>query len=464
MKRESENTLNRILPRRHALIKPSTSNLRSQDLAWGIVAVVAAFGTYFCTYGLRKPFTVAAYENQFLGPWAMKSVLVLTQVVGYTLSKIIGIKVIAEMRRGRRALVLCGMIAVAEAALVLFAVTPPTWSFVFLFVNGLMLGMVFGLVLGFLEGRRLTEALVAGLCASFILADGVTKSVGAWVLQAGVTEAWMPAVAGGLFLPPLLICVGVLSRVPPPSLDDQKARHERTPMNSRQRRSVLRRYWVTLGSITTIYLMVTVLRSFRADFAPELWQALGADVVPSTFSRSEMWVAFGVLVINGAAVLVSNNVRAFLTSLVTCGLGLALIAAVLVDQASGNVLPAFPFMVLMGLGLYLPYVAIHTTVFERFLAMTRAEGNIGYLMYVVDAAGYLGYVVTLAVKDQILASGDAVVFFNRFGLATVCISAVCLLIIAIRYRFDLAGDVADTASDPNVDMSPSRHPAAATTT
>ena len=38
--------------------------------------------------------------------------------------------------------------------------------------------MVFGLVLGFLEGRRMNECMAAGLCASFILADGFTKSVG----------------------------------------------------------------------------------------------------------------------------------------------------------------------------------------------------------------------------------------------------------------------------------------------
>ena len=74
--------------------------------------------------------------------------------------------------------------------------------------------MVFGLVLGFLEGRRNTEALTAGLCASFILADGVTKSVGAWLLNQGVSERWMPGVAGLLFLPPLLVFVWMLTRIP----------------------------------------------------------------------------------------------------------------------------------------------------------------------------------------------------------------------------------------------------------
>ena len=52
-------------------------------------------------------------------------------------------------------------------------------------------------------------------------------------------------------------------------------------------------------------------------------------------------------------------------------------------------------MVLHGLGLYLPYVAVHTTIFERLIAMTRDRGNIGYLMYLADAFGYLGYVVVM---------------------------------------------------------------------
>jgi hypothetical protein len=56
---------------------------------------------------------------------------------------------------------------------------------------------------------------------------------------------------------------------------------------------------------------------------------------------------------------------------------------------------AFPFMVLVGLGLYLPYVAVHTTVFERLLAMTRDRGNVGFLLYVADSFGYLGYVAVM---------------------------------------------------------------------
>jgi hypothetical protein len=54
--------------------------------------VVAAFGTYACMYGFRKPFTAAGYGGAGAKAW-----LVTAQVMGYMVSKFIGIKVIAEM-------------------------------------------------------------------------------------------------------------------------------------------------------------------------------------------------------------------------------------------------------------------------------------------------------------------------------------------------------------------------------
>ena len=69
------------------------------------------------------------------------------------------------------------------------------------------------------------------------------------------------------------------------------------------------------------------------------------------------------------------------------------------------------FMVLVGLGLYMPYVAIHTTVLERFIALTREKGNLGYLMALVDSSGYLGYVIVLLVRKMIKLEGNILQFF-----------------------------------------------------
>jgi len=390
-----------------------------------IWTVVAAFCTYFCVYGFRKPFTAGNFDDSAWGAIGLKELLIIAQVMGYMLSKFIGIKVIAEVPPHRRAGGIIKLVLFALAALVAFPLVPRPYNAICLFANGLGLGMTFGLVLGFLEGRRCTEALTAGLCTSFILADGVTKSAGAWLLESGVSEAWMPAAAGGVFLLPLMMSVGLLSRVPPPGRADEAARSIRETLNRAERWALYGRYATGLSLIVGMYLIVTVLRSLRADFAPQLWSGLGIEALPSAYTRSELWVALGVIVLNGGAVFISNNRAAFFTSLMTCMVGFALMAITLAGWQAHQI-DGFTFMVMIGLGLYLPYVAIHTTVFERLLAMTRQRGNLGFLMYVADAFGYLGYVGVMIARNLITPGENLLSFF-----ITACWTAVMICSLAL---------------------------------
>ena len=89
-------------------------------------------------------------------------------------------------------------------------------------------------------------------------------------------------------------------------------------------------------------------------------------------------------------------------------------------------------MVILGVGLYLPYIAVHTTIFERLIAMTRDRGNIGFLMYVVDAIGYLGYVAILLGKDRWTVTDD---FLSLFRSASLVIALVSIgsVLVAIVY-------------------------------
>lgn len=410
---------------------PGTAGTAPRECWLALWAMFAAFGCYFCMYAFRKPFTAGDYSDTWIGRMDFKTILVTAQVAGYMISKFIGIKVIAEMPPERRAWGILWLVLLAEGALVLFGMIPRPWNALCLFLNGLPLGMVFGLVLGTLEGRRATEAMTAGLCASFILADGATKSVGAWLLQRGVAEDWMPSVAGALFLVPLAGFVAMLRRVPPPSEQDEAQRAPRFVMTREDRWALIRRYAVGLVPLVALYLIVTILRSVRADFAPELWRGLGSAAQPATFTLSEMCVAFGVLVVNGSVVLIANNRTAFFTALATCGVGVGMLGVALLARQAGW-LDGFSFMVAVGLGLYLPYVAMHTTVFERLLAMTRERGNLGFLMYVADAIGYLGYVVVMVIRNFTTTSGDLVPFFLQLCGWAVVVTMLCL---AIGWKF-----------------------------
>jgi len=413
---------------------------RLRSLALAAWSIVAAFGTYFCMYGYRKPFTVGTYTDVALWGIGYKTVLVTSQVLGYMVSKFIGIKVIAEMRPEQRAVGILVLIGVAQTSLLLFGLVPPPWNFIPLFLNGIPLGMVFGLVIGFLEGRRHTEALVAGLCASFILADGVAKSVGAELLKGGVGEYWMPFCAGLVFAVPLLVFVWMLTKIPPPSAEDVAFRSERLPMTGVERWDFFKRYAPGLTALVLAYLLITILRSIRADFAPEIWKGLGVKNPPEIYTQSETLVMLGVVLINGSCFVFLDNRKAFFMALAISIGGLVLVGIASISLWAG--LNGFVFMVLVGLGLYIPYVAVHTTIFERLIALSRDRANVGYLMYLVDAFGYLGYVAVMLAREVVGKGGNMFAFFRDICLGSAVIGGLlfgsCWIYFAIRRQETVA--------------------------
>ena len=201
----------------------------------------------------------------------------------------------------------------------------------------------------------------------------------------------MPAAAGAIYLGPLAAFTLMLHSVRPPSAADQAARCERRPMNGQDRRNFLARYGGVVLAIVSVYVLTNVIRNLRDDFSPEIWRGLGITVPPEVFTQTECLVALGVLAASGVAVIIRDNRIGFDFSLAVCTTGFGLLAAAIGAREAG-LIDGFAFMVLTGLGLYLPYVAIHTTVFERLLALTREPGTIGFLMYLADAFGYLAYV------------------------------------------------------------------------
>src|SRR5207244_2376462 len=202
-------------------------------------AITAAFSTYFCMYAFRKPFAAAKFEGEFFlnSAVALKTAIVISQIIGYALSKYIGIKVCSEVSATRRAITLVTLVVWAELALIAYGLVPNNFKVIAIFFNGLPLGMVWGLVVWYLEGRRTSELLLAGLSCSYIVSSGIVKDLGRAMMEGGVavwwsrvplfgrligpalgkvSESWMPASMGFHFLPLFLIAVWMLNQLPRP--------------------------------------------------------------------------------------------------------------------------------------------------------------------------------------------------------------------------------------------------------
>ena len=392
-----------------------------------VYAVTAAFSTYFCMYAFRKPFAVNEYEGLMLWGMPLKTWFVISQIVGYTLSKYIGIKVCSEATRGRRAVLLVLFILAAEAALVIFAVAPRGLKIAAIFLNGVPLGMVWGLVVWYLEGRRTSELLLAGLSCSFIVASAAVKDLGKHLMQAhGVGEWWMPAATGVLFIPPFLASVWFLNQVPPPSAADIAARAERRTMDAGQRVSFVRSFLPGLVLLLVSYFFLTAYRDFRDNYGAEILKGLGLLEEATIFTRTEMIVMFGVLVPLALLVLVRDNRRGFVGAyaIMTCGMLLMGLSTLLFD--AGRV-GGFWWMTLVGLGCYLAYVPVGSVLFDRLIASTRAAGTAVFAIYLADALGYTGSIGIQLYKDFGRPTQTRLLFFRDFTYVLSVGGAVLLL-------------------------------------
>ena len=370
---------------------------------FAIYAGLMAFGTYFAMYAFRKPFAVASFAGVapagIFGFVDYKIALVIAQVAGYAIAKLIGVKVIAELPARLRIWGILAQIGAAELALVGFGLIPAPWNIACLFLDGLALGMGWGRGCGFVEGRRPSDLIGAMLCASFILSSGVVKSVGETVLLSHIaSQFWMPAVTGLIFMPLLAICVAGLAILPPPSAADIAERVERKPMGPVARAALLRHYGPGLFALVAVYVALTALRDFRDNFATEIWSEVGLGGRADVFTVSELPISIVVLGVLAVLTLLRNNRRALGVYLALMGLGLAVVGlaslAVMV-HAIGPV----AWMVLLGGGLYLAYTPYNAMLFDRLIAAGGSVGNAGFLIYVADSSGYLGSVALLVLRS-----------------------------------------------------------------
>lgn len=114
------------------------------DVLFVLWAGGAALLSYSLVYALRKPFTAATFDGLDFFGIDYKTATSIIQIAGYFLSKLIGIKVISELKPQNRLKLIVASAAVAELSLVLFGSLPRPFNVFALFFNGLSLGYMWG--------------------------------------------------------------------------------------------------------------------------------------------------------------------------------------------------------------------------------------------------------------------------------------------------------------------------------
>lgn len=379
---------------------------------------VICFLTYASVYAFRKPFTIGLYldEPKIFGV-DYKNILVIAQVLGYTLSKFYGIKFIAELNKAGRGWSILILIILSFIPLLLFPLFSSPWNIVFLFLNGLPLGVLWGLIFSFVEGRKTSDFIGATMAVSFIVSSGFVKTVAKWIqLTYHIQENWIPFYTGLVFLVPVTILVYLLEKIPDPSPEEAAEKSIRVPMDKNERKRFFNMFSFGLVSFIFIYILLTLFRDIRDNFAADIWLELGYGNSAGIFTSTEIPIAVSVLVLIASMIYINNNKLAFqisqliiLAGFILCGLSTFLFMQQLIS--------GYVWIVLVGLGLYMGYIPFNCILFDRMIASFKIKGNVGYFMYLVDSFGYLATVFVIIAKGSMGISISWTYFYSHGVLA-----------------------------------------------
>lgn len=398
-----------------------------------IYIAVLCFLTYACVYAFRKPFTIGLFVNEpkILGV-DYKNILVIAQVIGYTISKFCGIKYISELKHQGRGWAILILIFISWIPLLLFPFVASPWNVVFLFLNGLPLGIIWGLIFSFVEGRKSTDFIGAVMAVSFIVSSGFVKSIGKFIqLNFQIHENWIGFYTGAIFVIPMITFVYLLEKLPQPTDQEKESKSVRVPLHKGERKYFFAQFSVGLISFIIIYMLFSLFRDIRDNFAAELWNELGYGNSASIFTTTEIPIAIGVLILIASMIYIKNNKHAFLLTqaiilagFIICGVSTWLFVSQFIS--------GYTWIVLVGLGLYMGYIPFNCILFDRMIASFKLKANVGYFMYLVDAFGYLASATVIVIKGAIQLNISWTVFFSN-GLIILSLVGTVLCVINFIY-------------------------------
>ena len=390
---------------------------------------------YFLVYTLRKSFTASTFDGLELFGLDYKVVISISQVLGYLLSKLCGIKFVSELKRNHRLPAIIISVSCAELALILFGLIPYPFNFFCLFLNGLSLGSMWGFLFAYIEGRRLTDILASFLGVSMVISSGAAKSFGLFVLGLDVSPFWMPAIIGAIALPLLIVIAYFLNKLPEPTSEDKEYKTERVPLDGKQRMALLKKYSILLIPLLIVNIFYTVLRDIKEDFLVDIIEHTSINLTSFLFVRIDAAVTFILLILFGAMILVRDNKKSLniLLLLMLTGSLLVLFTSLFFDNLSAT--PVI-WLFLQSMGIYTAYLAFQTILFDRFIACFRITGNVGFFIYMADFLGYLFSCIFLLGKSTLNFHINWLQYYNSLsiGISLVCILSISFASVMMRNK------------------------------
>ena len=394
-------------------MKQTTNQKHLSDALLILWAGGAALLSYSLVYALRKPYTAASFEGlTFMGS-DYKVAVTTIQILGYVIAKFFGIKIISELKKENRFRFFVGSAILAELALVGFGLLEAPYNVAAMFVNGLSLGCMWGVIFSFIEGRKVTDILASLLGVSMVFSSGVAKSFGLFAMnEMQIDQFWMPAVIGGFALPLLVFMGYMLKRLPQPTAEDIALRNERVVLDGKGRVALFRKYAPILTLLFIGNFMLLVLRDIKEDFLVNILDM--SNQSSWFFARIDTIVTLIILGIFALFAFFRSNIRALLWLMTLVIAGCLTMTYVSFHYETLDLKPV-TWLFIQSLSLYIAYLTFQTIFFDRFIACFRIKGYVGFFSALIDFIGYLGTVTLLSTKEFLNIELEWFALFNHIA-------------------------------------------------
>jgi MFS family permease len=384
-------------------------------------------------YAVRKPFSALVYDHLLVWGVNVKIWMVLAQLLGYTLSKFYGIRMLGKIKHEDRSIYLIAILSLATIPLYLLQFLPPTtWPLLMLF-NGFPLGLVWGIVFSYVEGRKYTELIGAMLACTFVFSSGWVKTFGLYLQNAlSLQIQQVPFFTALIALIAAAFVILILEKLPPPNAEDLKLRNARKPMTATQQQQFLRDHGPILIPFVTIYGIFTIMRDFRDNFTAEMLIENGA-YSREVFTNMELAVSLVLLCLIPLFSWIKNHQVALNTTTISIIIGVltSIAATILFDQQRLSIVGLLMFT---GGGFYLGYILINISVMDRIVGFSGESGNSGFLIYIADSVGYL---FSLIISSFALLNKLDSVRWTSLYLDLIIVGSCLIFILALFIPYQL---------------------------
>ena len=404
-----------------------------QHIITAILLGLTTFCLYTFMYAVRKPFSALTYDNILVWGINVKIWMVLAQLLGYTLSKFYGIRLLGKIKREDRSIYLVCILSLATVPLFLLQHLPThTWPLL-MFFNGFPLGLVWGIVFSYVEGRKYTELIGAMLACTFVFSSGWVKSFGLYLqrnLELNINQ--VPFFTAIIALIAAAIVIFILEKLPPPNSEDKLLRNDRKPLNPIEQRRFLRDHGSILIPFVIIYGIFTIMRDFRDNFSAEMLTENGA-YSGDVFINMELKVSLVLLCLVPLFSWIKNHQTALNTTTFSIVVGIltSLAATFLFIQHQISIIGLVMFT---GVGFYLGYILINISVMDRIIGFSGVSGNSGFLIYIADSVGYL---FSLIISSFALLNKIDSMKWTSLYLDLIIVGSCLIFLLALSIPYQL---------------------------